>query len=240
VYFPACANRIFGPPAGAAGPWLPEALVTVSARAGLPVWIPPDVAGSCCAALWHERGLDEGNVVMANKAVEQAWTWTAGGRLPVVVDAAPCTLGLAQQVVPYLTEANRELHGELTVLDSVVWAAEHLLPGLTVSGRADCAVLHPVCATAHLGASDAFLAVARACAREVVLPGDAGCCALTPGPAVRHPALTAAATRREAEEVAGRAYDAYLSAARLCEWGMEQATGEPYESVIAALERATR
>ncbi|WP_225844472.1 FAD-binding and (Fe-S)-binding domain-containing protein [Streptomyces sp. HPF1205] len=239
VYFPSCACRILGPPAGSAGPWLPEALVAVSARAGLPVWIPPDVAGTCCAAPWYEQGLDEATVVMANRVVEQAWTWTTGGRLPVVVDAASCTLGLTQQVVPYLTDANRELHGELTVLDSVVWAAEHLLPRLTVRDRVDSAVLHPACAARHLDADGAFLAVARACAREVVLPDDAGCCALTPR-AVRHPALSAAATRREAEEVAARAYDAYLSAGRLCEWGMERATGEPYESVIVALERATR
>ncbi|HEX3523126.1 MAG TPA: hypothetical protein VHT52_13685, partial [Stellaceae bacterium] len=46
VYFPACINRMFGrDPDGPASPSLPEALVTLSERAGKPLWIPPDVAG---------------------------------------------------------------------------------------------------------------------------------------------------------------------------------------------------
>src|SRR3954468_12835735 len=49
VYMPACVNRIFGRPrSNGAGLHLPEAMVAVSARAGLPVWIPDDVAGRCC------------------------------------------------------------------------------------------------------------------------------------------------------------------------------------------------
>ena len=48
VYMPACVNRIFGKARGADrdGLELPEAMVAVSARAGQPVWIPDDVAGS--------------------------------------------------------------------------------------------------------------------------------------------------------------------------------------------------
>lgn len=240
VYYPACVNRIFGPPHG--GGWLPQALVTLAARAGMPVWIPPDVAGTCCAAILHAKGHDAGNAVMANRIVEHAWAWTGGGRLPLVVDAGSCTLGLARDVVPYLSETNRELHGDLTVVDSVAWAAGHLLPGLTVSGPVGSAVLHPTCSTRHLGeeAAAALEVVARACAREVVVPDDAGCCGFAGDRGMLHEELTAAATRREAEEVAARGYDAYLSANRMCELGMEHATGERYESVLVALERATR
>ncbi len=68
---------------------------------------------------------------MANRIVEAAWGWTAGGTLPLVVDASSCTLGIAREVVPYLTEENRELHAGLTVVDSLVWAADELLPGST-------------------------------------------------------------------------------------------------------------
>src|SRR5215207_2577943 len=46
VYVPSCTNRIFG--SAADGPTVVQALVDVSARAGLPVWIPEDVVGSCC------------------------------------------------------------------------------------------------------------------------------------------------------------------------------------------------
>ncbi|MER5863106.1 FAD-binding and (Fe-S)-binding domain-containing protein [Kitasatospora sp. NPDC002040] len=239
VYYPACVNRIFGEPKGHQGPTLPEALVAVSARAGRPVWIPSDLTGTCCATIWHSKGYDRGNVVMANRIVEAAWGWTAGGRLPLVVDASSCTLGIAHEVVPYLTARNRELHAELTVLDSIVWAAE-LLPALKVLRTVESAVLHPTCSMRHLGDEEQLRTVAAACADEVVTPDDAGCCAFAGDRGMLHRELTESATEREAAEVTARPFSAHLSANRMCEVGMEHATGRPYHSVLLELERATR
>ncbi|MEU5435338.1 FAD-binding and (Fe-S)-binding domain-containing protein [Streptomyces sp. NPDC020719] len=240
VYYPACVNRIFGEPEGHRGPSLPQALVALATRARRPVWIPDDVPGTCCATIWHSKGYAEGNAVMANKIVEAAWGWTAGGTLPLVVDASSCTLGIAREVVPYLTDDNRELHAALTVVDSVVWAAEELLPRLTVLRRARSAVLHPTCSMRHLGDEPQLRAVAEACADEVVVPHDAGCCAFAGDRGMLHQELTGSATAREAAELTGRHFDAYLSANRMCEIGMERATGHGYVSVLLELERATR
>ncbi|KOU56147.1 oxidoreductase [Streptomyces sp. MMG1522] len=243
VYYPACVNRIFAGPDGGgadAGLSLAEAVVAVSARAGKPVWIPEDVAGTCCATIWHSKGYDAGNRIMANRIVEAAWGWTAGGRLPLVVDASSCTLGIADEVVPYLTEDNRALHGELTVVDSLVWGADELLPKLTVFRTAASAVVHPTCSMEHLGDVGQLRAVAEACADEVVLPDDAGCCAFAGDRGMLHKELTDSATAKEAAEVDLRSYDAYLSANRMCEIGMERATGHPYRSALIELEHATR
>lgn len=240
VYYPACVNRIFGNPEGHGGPSLPEAVVALSARAGRPVWIPDDVAGTCCATIWHSKGYERGDEVMANRIVEAAWGWTAGGRLPLVVDASSCTLGIAHEVVPYLTDDNRALHAELTVLDSLVWAADELLPRLDVRHRVGSAVVHPTCSMRHLGTEDRLSALAGACAEEVVVPQDAGCCAFAGDRGMLHPELTASATAREAAEVTARPFDAHLSANRMCEIGMERATGRGYHSVLLELERATR
>ncbi|MGW1375136.1 FAD-binding and (Fe-S)-binding domain-containing protein [Streptomyces sp. NPDC002446] len=241
VYFPACVNRIFGEPDGHEGPSLPEAVVAVSQRAGRPVWIPPDVTGTCCATIWHSKGYERGTEVMAHRVVEAAWGWTAGGRLPLVVDASSCALGLAREVVPYLTPDHRALHAELTVLDSVVWAADELLPRLTVVRRVGSAVLHPTCAMRHLGDEAQLRRVAEACAREVVVPDDAGCCAFAGDRGMLHPELMESATAKEAAEVTARHFDAHLSANRMCEIGMDHATeGRGYSSALLALERATR
>ncbi|MFD5102437.1 FAD-binding and (Fe-S)-binding domain-containing protein [Streptomyces albidochromogenes] len=240
VYYPACVNRVFGEPERHRGPALPQAVVDVSERAGRPVWIPADVAGTCCATIWHSKGYEAANAVMANRVVEAAWGWTAGGTLPLVVDASSCALGLAREVVPYLTDANRELHGELTVVDSVVWAAEELLPRLRVLRRAGSAVLHPTCSMRHLGDEAALTAVAEACAEEVVVPDDVRCCAFAGDRGMLHPELTESATAREGAEVRAREYDVYLSANRMCEVGMEHATGRGYRSALLELERATR
>ncbi|ARF58739.1 FAD-binding and (Fe-S)-binding domain-containing protein [Streptomyces gilvosporeus] len=241
VYYPACVNRIFGAPAGYRGRSLPEAVVALSLRAGRPVWIPEDVTGTCCATIWHSKGYEAGNRVMANRIVEAAWGWTAGGRLPLVVDASSCTLGLAQEVVPYLTPDNRALHAELTVVDSVVWAAEELLPRLEILRTVGSAVLHPTCSMRHLGIEERLREVAGACAREVVVPDDAGCCAFAGDRGMLHKELTESATAKEAAEVTARRFDAHLSANRMCEVGMDHATGgRGYYSVLMELERATR
>ncbi|MGW1225241.1 FAD-binding and (Fe-S)-binding domain-containing protein [Streptomyces sp. NPDC002530] len=240
VYYPACVNRIFGSPEGHSGPSLQEAVVLVSARAGKPVWIPDDVAGTCCATIWHSKGYDTGNAVMANRIVEAAWGWTAGGTLPLVVDASSCTLGIADEVVPYLTEENRELHRALTVLDSLVWAAEELLPELTVVRTTGSAVLHPTCSMEHLNDVAQLRAVAEACADEVMMPDDAACCGFAGDRGMLHKELTASATKKEAAEVTAREYDAHLSANRMCEIGMDRATGRSYHSALMELERATR
>ncbi|MFE0100536.1 FAD-binding and (Fe-S)-binding domain-containing protein [Streptomyces sp. NPDC059009] len=237
VYYPACVNRIFASPGDRT---LPQAVVAVSARAGRPVWIPEDVAGTCCATIWHSKGYDRGNAVMANRIVEAAWGWTAGGRLPLVVDASSCTLGIAHEVVPYLTDANKELHAELTIVDSLVWAAEELLPRLTVHRTARSAVLHPTCSMEHLGDTAQLRAVAQACADEVVVPDSAKCCGFAGDRGMLHKELTESATRKEAAEVTARDFDAHLSANRMCEVGMDHATGRGYYSVLIELERATR
>ncbi|NLU68750.1 FAD-binding and (Fe-S)-binding domain-containing protein [Streptomyces sp. HNM0574] len=241
VYYPACVNRIFGGPEGHGEPSLPEATVVVSARAGRPVHIPEDVTGTCCATIWHSKGYAEGNVLMANRIVESAWRWTDGGELPLVVDASSCTLGIAHEVVPYLTPANRKLHERLTVVDSVVWAAEELLPRLTVERRLASAVLHPTCSMRHLDDADALREVAEACAEEVVVPLDVRCCGFAGDRGMLHKELTASATEHEAAEVRARHFDAHLSANRMCEIGMDEATGgRGYRSVLLELERATR
>ncbi|MFJ5673942.1 FAD-binding and (Fe-S)-binding domain-containing protein [Streptomyces sp. NPDC093097] len=240
VYYPACVNRIFGEPAGHRGPSLPEAVVALARRADRPVWIPPDVTGTCCATIWHSKGYERGNRLMANRIVEAAWGWTAGGRLPLIVDASSCALGMDCEVVPYLTPFNRSLHAELTVVDSVVWAAE-LLPRLDVRRTLGSAVLHPTCSMQHLGDEEQLRRVAEACADEVVVPDDAGCCAFAGDRGMLHPELTESATAREAAEVTARPFDAHLSANRMCEIGMDHATGgRGYRSALLALEWATR
>src|SRR3954470_13267893 len=114
VYMPACVNRIFGPAKQDGGLPLPEAMVAVSARAGMPVWIPDDVAGNCCSVPWASKGYTEGAKLMADRTIEALWRWSGEGALPVVIDASSCSHGLAEE--------GKERHPELEVLDSVAWA----------------------------------------------------------------------------------------------------------------------
>jgi D-lactate dehydrogenase len=233
VYVPSCTNRIFG-----GGPV--EALVAVSARAGLPVWIPRDVAGSCCGLPWSSKGLGAAHAHKANELVERLWEWSGEGSLPIVVDAASCTGAIVKPGEKTLSETNAEHLAELHILDSVAWAHDRLLPELTVTHRLAAAAIHPTCATNRQGNAPHLRALAAAIADDVYQPPTATCCGFAGDRGISHPELTASATRQEASELAGRTFDAYLSSNRTCEIGMTRATGHPYESIINALDRATR
>jgi D-lactate dehydrogenase len=251
VYVPSCTNRIFGTSAdrpqtsryrtdSADRPWVVAALVEVSARAGLPVWIPEDVGGSCCGLPWSSKGFGDAHSHKANEMVERFWGWSGEGALPVVVDAASCTHGIADPGPGVLSEENAERLGKLEILDSVAWAHDHLLPWLDVSAKVGSATVHPTCATRHLGLSRHLESLAAALADDVYVAPSATCCGFAGDRGISHPELTKAATAPQAAELSGRDFDAHLSSNRTCEIGMERATGEPYESVVLLLERLTR
>jgi len=232
VYIPSCTNRIFG-----GNPI--EALVAVSERAGSPVWVPDDVDGSCCGLPWSSKGFADAQAFKANEMVERLWKWSGEGALPVVIDAASCTGAIADPADGVLSEENAERLGKLEIVDSVAWALR-LLPELELSGKVDSAAVHPTCATRRLGLTHPLRVLANALAEEVYVPPSATCCGFAGDRGISHPELTASATRPQAEELAGRHFDAHLSSNRTCEIAMTRATGESYESVVCLLERLSR
>jgi D-lactate dehydrogenase len=261
VYVPACINRIFGPAlngsrlhqtgrawrralalrprANGSGLPLPEAMVAVSARAGMPVWIPDDVAGHCCSVPWSSKGYTEGAAVMANHTLEALWRWSSQGELPLVIDASSCALGLAGEAADVLNEENRERHGRLEILDSIAWA-KRLLPNLRIGPKLRSVAVHPTCSTRHQGLEHELREVAGEIADQVVQPITATCCGMAGDRGLLHPELAASATAEEAAELAGSAHDAYLCSNRTCELALQQGTGAAYESFLIPLERVSR
>jgi D-lactate dehydrogenase len=233
VYVPSCTNRIFaGSPI--------EAMVAVSDRAGLPVWIPDEVIGSCCGLPWSSKGFAQAHRHKANEMVERLWKWSGEGALPIVIDAASCTNAAIEPGAGVLSEVNAERLAKLEIVDSVSWAHDRLLPWLEVSEKVGSATVHPTCATRHMGLALRLRALVATLADDVYVAPSATCCAFAGDRGISHPELTESATRPQAEELEGRRFDARLSNNRTCEIGLARATGEPYESVLILLERLTR
>ncbi len=232
IYVPSCTNRIFG-----GNPV--QALVEVSARAGMPVAVPDDVAGSCCGLPWSSKGFDAAHRHKANEMVEKLWRWSDEGKLPVVIDAASCTGAIVDPGEGVLSEENSERLSQMEIIDSVAWALR-LLPQLEISEKVGSATAHPTCATRRLGLAHPLRALTEALADEVYIAPSATCCGFAGDRGISHPELTASATRPQAEELEGRRFDAYLSSNRTCEIAMSRATGEQYESPLLLLERLTR
>ena len=239
VYFPSCVSRIVGPHDGAGEASVVELLARVAERAGAPVWIPDDVPGTCCGMPFSSKGFRTAHDDAVNRAVESMWRWSNEGELPVVLDTSPCAFTL-KQARPELNLINRVRFDSLTILDGIELAERLLANGLKPVRRKGSVVLHPVCSVHKMELVDRLEAVARACAEDVLVPIDAGCCGFAGDRGFRHPELTAAALRGEASEVLTGEHDGYYSSSRTCEIGLSRATGRSYRSLWSLLDDVTR
>ncbi|MGW2034979.1 FAD-binding and (Fe-S)-binding domain-containing protein [Streptomyces sp. NPDC001811] len=243
VFFAACVGSLFAPqdggrenPGGAPG--AAGAFLRLCARAGVPVAVPSGLDGLCCGTPWQSKGYTAGYGTMAARTLEALWEASGHGRLPVVCDASSCTHGL-DQLRDALPESDRARFAALRFVDSVVFAAEHLLPALPEPRRLGRLALHPTCSTVHLGIETALRTVAAAVSDEVTVPDNWGCCAFAGDRGLLHPEITASAVAAQAAELKAGTYDAYASCNRTCELGMTRATGQPYRHVLELLDEAT-
>ena len=240
VYFPSCISRVMGAlPGEPADMSAMEAFVTVAGRAGVPVFIPEDVAGTCCGVPFSSKGYDQAHGIAVNRSIERFWEWSEQGRLPILVDTSPCTYGLVNCRAS-LTPENQKKFDGLRIVDGIAFVHDELLPKLTIHRKADSVALHPVCSVVKMNLSPKLEGIARACSNTVVIPMNAGCCGFAGDRGFLFPELTQSATRREATEVQTAEYDGYFSSSRTCEIGMTRATGHIYRSFIYLLEKTTR
>jgi D-lactate dehydrogenase len=240
VYFPTCISRIMGRlPAEPKDQSLMEVTVGLARRAGVPLYIPSDVAGTCCGMPFSSKGFTRAHAIVANAAIERLWRWSEHGELPVVIDTSPCTYSL-KTARPYLTPENQGRFDQLRLLDAIEFVHDELLPKLTVKAKAKRVALHPVCSVTKMGIAAKLEGIAKACSHEVLIPANAGCCAFAGDRGFLFPELTQSATQPEAAEVSAEHPDACYSSSRTCEIGLTRATGLVYRSYLYLLEKATR
>ena len=232
IVFPSCTGTMFGPADdahGHPGRGATAALLALADRAGVAVAVPAGIGSACCGTPWKSKGLTDGYRTMAERTIGMLRSATDDGRLPVVCDASSCSEGLALM-----------LEGTgIRVVDAVTWAADVLLPRLTVRAKLASLALHPTCSSQLAGGDGAIRLIGAAIADDAVVPDAWGCCAFAGDRGLLHPELTAAATAAEAAELATRTFDAYASVNRTCELGMSRATGHDYRHLLELLDEAT-
>ncbi|HEX9011826.1 MAG TPA: FAD-binding oxidoreductase, partial [Holophagaceae bacterium] len=155
------------------------------------------------------------------------------------MDTSPCTHGMLTSR-GYLSPENQARFDRLKILDSTAFAYDVLLPRLKVTRKLGSVVLHPVCSVTKMNLLPKLEGVARACAEQVTVPRDAGCCGFAGDRGFTHPELTASATKHEAREVKAGHFDGHFASSRTCEVGLTRSTGEVYRSFLYLLESATR
>lgn len=244
VYLPSCTARVLGAPREAwpgEGKPTPELLVTLARRAGKPVWVPPDAAGSCCGLAFASKGFVEAQALAATRLIDKLWGWTDGGRLPAVVDASSCVLALRTlDRSVSLGPTHRERWHALRITDAVELVHDELLPALTPRRLPTTVGVHATCAARKLGLERKLLAVASACAATAHAPLALACCGAAGDRALVVPELGQAALRDEASELRAAGCAGVVAGNPACELGLRQGTGLPAASFLALVEASTR
>jgi D-lactate dehydrogenase len=236
VYFASCATRTFGPPADdpQAGP-VPDRFLEVCGRVGLKV-IPVHSgaqSGLCCGMPFESKGQFQDADAKA-AALEQALLEASeNGALAVAFDTSPCALRMRR----YLESRGQAT--PLRILDVAEVAHDLILPRLDITTPEEAITVHLTCSTRRMGLEDKVLAVARACARSVVVPAEVGCCGFAGDKGFTTPELNAHALRHLTDSL-GEEVRLGISTSRTCEIGLAAASGRPYRSLIHLLEQSSR
>ncbi len=239
IYFPSCINRNLGQPHDPSLPSIAETMLTVAQRAGVELIIPADVRGACCGMPFSSKGYRQAYQVMLEHTLEKFWRWSEGGRYPIVIDATSCAYTLRSAGADFQGDALQR-YRQMTLLDSLEFLHDTLLPRLALHPLPEQVVLHPNCSAQKLGLQEKMVAIAKRCVESVTVPLDLGCCGFAGDRGFLFPELTASATRREALEVNRQSYDGYYSSNLTCEIGMRQATGQTYLGIVYLVEKASR
>jgi D-lactate dehydrogenase len=240
VYFPACISRMMGAlPGEQQETTVMQALLNVADRAGVKLYVPEDIQGNCCGVPFSSKGFEAAHHASVDHTIENFYRWSNGGELPVVVDTSPCTYGL-KTARPHLSPENQAKFDKLTILDSVEFAHDRLLPTLSIHRKVHSVALHPVCSAIKMAITPKLVGISNACSESVLVPRDAGCCAFAGDRGFLFPELTASATRVEAAQATEDEQSGYYSSSRTCEIGMTRATGKVYQSYLHLLDYASR
>jgi D-lactate dehydrogenase len=176
---------------------------------------------------------------MAEQVADAFWRWSDKGELPIVVDAASCTLGMMDDAREHLDDIRKQRLARVQILDSIDSCAG-LLPNLAITHKIDRIIIHPTCSTTHLGLNDTLQRLAAEMVEHVEVPIGTTWCGTAGDRGLLHPELVPSATRDAFVQINLHPAQRYISANRTCETGMRQATGRPYESFAFRLEELTR
>ncbi|MES2005747.1 MAG: FAD-binding and (Fe-S)-binding domain-containing protein [Bacteroidota bacterium] len=237
VYFPSCITRMMGEDKEDPMP-IHEVLALLCKRASLKLFIADHITGVCCGQLFSSKGFLPAYQYTVNKTIEKLWEWTHQGKVPVLMDVTSCTHSL-QGSYQYLTEENKERFTKLTIIDSIDFAADYLIPRFPLIDKKGTIVFHPVCSISKMNLLPKLKAIGNACSVNPVIPFMSGCCGMAGDRGFYFPELTASATKAEAAEVAAiretKDCYGYYSSGKTCEMALSEATKQNYQSVFYLL-----
>ena len=229
VYFGSCAGHMFGPARDdAEGEPLAATLYRLLDKAGLDVIMLKRAASLCCGQPFDSKGFKSEADRKAEETLVALIAASESGRWPIFSDTSPCSQRLKTAAA-----------GRIEILDISEFLQRHILPNIEIPELAKGPVaLHMTCSTRRMGLDAVLTAIAKACAEEVVVPPDVGCCAFAGDKGFTRPEMNAHALRALAPAV--KDCSAGYSTSRTCEIGLTVHGGVNYRSIARLVDSVAR
>lgn len=228
VYFPSCATRVFGASHGDSETRsVMEITLALLDKAGFEVIVPDMPGHLCCGMAFQSKGQFDEATHKARELNRELLAASQNGRYPILSDTSPCVLHMQGR-----------LDERLVVQEPVAFAHDHLLSRLDITPLKERVAVHVTCSSTHMGLGERMVALARACASEVLVPAEITCCGFAGDKGLITPELNASALKGLAEQVVE--CDAGYSNSRTCEIGLSLHGGIPYRSILSLLDRASQ
>ncbi len=228
VYFASCVSQVMGPAhLDAEQTPLREKTQQLLEKAGFTVIYPEAMDSSCCGQPFASKGYPQQAADKLNELALLLLRASRNGQDPIYSDTSPCTLRLLQD----LNEPR------LKVYDSVLFLREQVLPRLAIKPLESKIAVHITCSTQHLQQADHFLAVAKHCAHEVVVPEGIHCCGFAGDKGFTLPALNQHALRDLAQQV--DSCSAGFSTSRTCEVGLSSYSALSYQHLVYLVDQVS-
>jgi len=228
VYFPSCISRTMGPAAGDpdSDP-LPVVTARVLQKAGYDVICLPNPDAFCCGTPFESKGFFRQADMKSTELETALLEVSRGGRVPVLCDTSPC-----------LYRMRRVLNPALHLFEPAEFICDFLMNLLHIQPLAEPVAVHHTCSTMKMGLEHKLLAVAQACAVDVVIPELVGCCGFAGDRGFSFPELNASALKELKPSLPQKCNSGY-STSRTCEIGLSRHSGIYYKSIMYLVDRCT-
>src|SRR5690554_5957 len=221
VYFSSCVSQVMGPAhLDAEQTPLREKTQQLLEKAGFQVVYPEGMDSNCCGQPFASKGYPQQANDKLNELALMLLRASRNGQDPIYSDTSPCTLRLLKDLDD----------SRLKIYDSVHFLREEILPRLTIKPLDSRIAVHITCSTQHLNQADNFLAIAKQCAAEVVVPEGIHCCGFAGDKGFTLPELNQHALRDLAVQV--DSCSAGFSTSRTCEVGLSSYSNLSYQHLV--------
>ena len=215
VYFPSCLNQRLG----SGDKPLINDMTELLNKAGFEVIFPDKMATLCCGTIWESKGMPDEAQRKAAELELALLKASEYGRFPVLCDQSPCLHRMRH------TMQHMHLYEPAEFID------KYVLSELEITPLDTCVAVHVTCSTRQMGVADTIVRVAKACAKNVLVPEEIGCCAFAGDKGFTEPELNEWALRKLRPQVEKAGATMGVSNSRTCEIGLSTHSGIDYCSI---------